>query len=154
VVAGSVVDVDPEPWPVDPTATTGADRAVRRLNGTARTQRANRIVTAFGATQRRARAELVALAREIDKLIPEGFTDEEFAGALALWGTKGLHARTFASVLGEHLNPRQAQARPSRPSTTDQRVADAQALKHRFHSRVDGPSASTPVRAIEGGRAR
>lgn len=145
VVAGSVVDVDPEPWPVG-TTTTGAGRVARRLNRTARSQRANSIVTAFAATQRRTRAELVDLAREIDKLIPEGFTDEEFAGALALWGTKGLHARTFPSVLGEHLNPRRAQARPSRPSTTDARLMQ-QLAEHQQMFNPDGSfrTSSDPV---------
>lgn len=128
----------------------GADR-VRHLNRTARSARAEALVAAFAVEQRRPRSVLVALAHEVDSLIREGWTDEELAGALALWGTKGLHARTFASVADEYMNPRQA---PARPSTTDQRVADAQALKQRYQSRVDNPPAPAPLRALEGGRAR
>ena len=74
------------------------------------------------------------LAVHVDELVAAGWTDELITGALALWRDKGLDPAVFPSVANEHANRRPALTvvADTRPSTTDARVAAAQALKDRY----------------------
>jgi hypothetical protein len=76
----------------------------------------------------------VALAIEVNALLSSGTDHDLISAALALWLDKPhLGPRTLPSLVSEAIRNRDH--RPtlkSRPSTTDQRIADIQALKTKF----------------------
>ena len=117
------------------------------LAATAHTVAAHRLVTDYAAScnRRPPTKILTQLAVETDALLAEGWPAPDLARALTAWGAKGLGPGAFQAVAHEVVN-RRTPATPSALSTTDQRVADAQALKAQFRG---GPSG--PPRALPGG---
>lgn len=68
------------------------------------------------------------VSTKVASLLKEGIDHADVTAGLAAWQSKGLHPNTLPSVVAEVMN-RPARAAPSaRPSTTDQRFADAVAL--------------------------
>ena len=130
---------DSSPTAVDhvtPDRASARDRAAA-LSGKGHSPTAAKIVSTFAATCRRTPPAAVRneLGIQVDDLLAEDWTSDEIARALAAWGAKGLDARKLPSVANEIANSAPDRGRPSpaaRPSTTDQRVAAAQALKARF----------------------
>jgi len=70
------------------------------------------------------------LASKIDTLIKEGFHPDAIRTGLEIWSTKGLSPATLSSIVNGVVNSRASTHHPRvAPSTTDSRVANAQALK-------------------------
>jgi len=86
-----------------------------------------------------------ALAMEVGTLLLSGTDKDLVFSALTLWLTKPhLGPRSLPNLVSEAIRVRNRPAPGSRPSTTDQRVADMQALKKRF---MGAPN----LRALPGG---
>lgn len=118
-----------------PARVSARDRAAA-LNGKAHSPQAHKIVAEFGSRIPRRPPTRVRndLAVEVDDLLAEDWPPELIHRALDAWSAKGLDARKLASVANEVANrdPAAAARAAPRPSTTDQRVAAAQALKATF----------------------
>ena len=69
------------------------------------------------------------VSKHVKALLEEGIDPVDVRAGLERWAAKGIHPSALPSVVNEVLNPPTARASPARTSTTDQRVADAQALK-------------------------
>lgn len=116
-----------------PAHASARDRAAA-LSGKAHSPTAHKIVADFSGRLRRRPPTRVRndLAVEVDDLLAEDWPPELIHRALDAWSAKGLDPRKLASVANEVANRdpvAAARAAPARPSTTDQRVAAAQALK-------------------------
>lgn len=109
------------------------------LNATAHTVAAHRLVTDYAAScnRRPPTKILTQLAIETDALLAEGWPAPDLARALTAWGAKGLGPGAFQAVAHEVVNRRSPSAQTPL-STTDQRVADAQALKAQFRALPGG----------------
>lgn len=145
---------NPSGRPGNATTDRARDR-IAALNATAHSAQAHRLVEAYAATcNRRPPSKVLSgLAVEVDALLTEHWPPEQVRAALDAWGTKALGPGALPSIAHELAN-----RRPPAPdqirwtSTTDERVAQAQALKARFA----GESASPPLPPlimIEGGVA-
>jgi hypothetical protein len=105
------------------------------LDRTAHSDHARSLVEAYAATCTARPSATVRrrLGPGVDELIAEGWPDELISGALAFWRDKGLDPAVFPSVANEFANrSTRPPAAVPKQSTTDQRVADAQALKARY----------------------
>jgi hypothetical protein len=78
------------------------------------------------------------LSKQIKSLLDEGIDPDDVRRGVALWMTKDVHPSVLPSLVNSAMNAATAarDAPPLRvvPSTTDQRVAAAQALKAKFAS--------------------
>lgn len=73
------------------------------------------------------------VSKEIGLLLREDIAYADVRAGVAAWHQKGLHPSTLASVVHEVMNsPSTAAVQKPKPSTTDQRVAQAQALKVKY----------------------
>jgi len=128
------------------------------LNAQARSATAVTIVNAYAATcrQRPVSTLLTQLGIQIDEHLRAGWSEDDLAGALALWGTKALGPGAFPGVAHEYANRRAA---PARRSRTDDLVASVQALKAAPPTRpnpfasagvIDMPDERPALRAIGG----
>jgi hypothetical protein len=71
------------------------------------------------------------VGKHVKALLAEGQDPDDLRRGLAAWMSKGLHPSALPSVVNEVMNG--ARASP-RPSTADQAVVDAQALKQRYRN--------------------
>jgi hypothetical protein len=81
----------------------------------------------------------------IAEMLAEGIDAADIRAGLAAWHTRNLHPSTLPSVVHEVMNaPTTATAsqgtRRSARSTTDERMAQAQALKAKFRAKRPGPT--------------
>jgi hypothetical protein len=78
------------------------------------------------------------LSKQIKSLLDEGIDPDDVRRGVALWMTKDVHPSVLPSLVNTAMNaaPAARSSPPLRvvPSTTDQRVAAAQALKAKFAS--------------------
>jgi len=92
---------------------------------------------------RRPPSSVVArVGRHLRELLADGVDPADAAAGLAAWHDRRLDPSTLPSVVNEVMQgPRAAPARngPSRPSTTDARVADALALAARYAAAEHDP---------------
>ncbi len=115
--------VPPPPPPPPPSSASGG--AVASDRPTAQTLLAEWLDHCEQRPPRRVRDHT---AREIKTMLDEGIPVDDVRRGLAAWHAKRLHPSALASVVHEtRLGP--AAGAPSRASTTDQRVADALALR-------------------------
>lgn len=71
------------------------------------------------------------VGKQIKAMLGEGIEPADIRAGLAEWWRKGVHPSVLPSIVNELMNATTFRA-PSRPSTTNQRVAAAQALKEKF----------------------
>jgi hypothetical protein len=74
------------------------------------------------------------LSKQIKAMLEEGIDPDDIRRGVAAWMAKNLHPSTLPSVVNEVMNRTSPPPPAPRPSTTDQRVAAAQALKAQFAS--------------------
>jgi hypothetical protein len=112
----------------------GDARARETPPGTPHTAAAHRLVEAHAGRvrQRPPASVLDTLARHVDSLLAEAWSEPLIDQAIRAWSAKGLDASVLPSVANEVANrdPPSAQRNGHRPSATDAAVAGAQALKH------------------------
>lgn len=136
----------PDPTPGGQAGTVGASTARAHARGpaalaaTAHTVGAHRLVEAYAATCRRRPPTkiLTQLAVEVDALLAEAWPDDEIAAALTAWGSKTLGPGALQAVAHEVVNRRPAAPTAAARSTTDDRVAAAQALKAQLRALPGG----------------
>lgn len=111
------------------------------LDRDAHSDHARRLIDDYAATCKARPSATVRrrLGPGVDELLAEGWPDHLIAGALAFWRDKGLDPKTFPSVANEFANRNPTGPGSSKPSTTDQRVAAAQALKDLYPDSPDQP---------------
>jgi hypothetical protein len=124
----------------------GGERSARaRADNRPVTDPAARQLVDRAITAAQPKSVLDVLAAETTALLAEGIAPDTVEAGLRLWATKSLGPRVLASVVAEVMRAATATGGAKRP-TSEQRVADIQALKRR-------PSATSEphLRAISGG---
>lgn len=74
------------------------------------------------------------VSRNLKSMLDEGLDPADVRRGLAEWARKGLHPSTLPSVVNEVMNARPLRSVNGTRSTTDDRVAAAQALKAKFRA--------------------
>lgn len=78
------------------------------------------------------------IGKQIKAMLAEGIDPADIRRGLAAWHGKDLHPSALPSLVNEAMNGHHAQARASpRPSTTDQRIAQAAAAGERVQAMLD-----------------
>lgn len=111
---------------------SGVKADLEALAGSAHSPAAHRLVQDFAATrsQRPPARVLAQLGPLVDELLEQDWPGELIGQALTAWGDKGLDPSRLHSVANEVANRKPANG--SRPSTTDERVAAARALRAHY----------------------
>ena len=123
--------VTPDPTRPDPLGTTTPTESGAAPPVTAQTLLAEYIAN---CAQRPPKDVVGQLASRIDGLLREGFKPDAIRAGLEIWSSKGLSPATLSSIVNGVVNSRIPTHPRVVPSTTDSRVATAQALKDEMRS--------------------
>jgi hypothetical protein len=133
-----VVPLSPEPLPVPPSAGAPAPQ-LRVVDAEWQPTTTDEILAFWleSVHKRPPRQVIGQVGKSVKEMLADGIDPADVRRGLEVWVLKGLHPSTLPSVVNEVMNAPARTVTPIGParsarSTTDERVAQAQALKARF----------------------